>query len=127
MGVARCHQLPSVAIMTPPAPAAAILLVSQAFLAAASSSPQRIGGFQSGLSFYGDDDYSQFGDYDNYDPQQEQEEEQPAASFSLADGFPEDDNVEGQEAEEGGKREDPSLREFTLTLSRLLFHLSQMQ
>merc|ERR1712037_242993 len=148
MGVARCHQLPSVAIMTPPAPAAAILLVSQAFLAAASSSPQRIGGFQSGLSFYGDDDYSQFGDYDNYDPQQEEEEEtfafessfeknqqqqlmqeqeQPAASFSLADGFPEDDNVEGQEAEEGGKREDPSLREFTLTLSRLLFHLSQMQ
>ena len=58
----------------------------------------------------GDDDYSQFGDYDNYDPQQEEEEEtfafessfeknqqqqlmqeqeQPAASFSLADGFPE--------------------------------------
>ena len=59
----------------------------------------------------GDDDYSQFGDYDNYDPQQEEEEEtfafessfeknhqqqqlmqeqeQPAASFSLTDGFPE--------------------------------------
>ena len=55
----------------------------------------------------GDDDYSQFGDYDNYDPQQEEEEtfafessfeknqqqmkeqEKPAASFSLADGFPE--------------------------------------
>ena len=63
--------------------------------------------------FSGDDDYSQFGDYDNYDPQEEQEQEtfsfesnfeqnhdqqqeeqmkeheKPAASFSLADGFPE--------------------------------------
>merc|ERR1711990_46216 len=123
--------------MTPPAPPA-ILVASLAVLAAVSANPQRIGGFQSGLSFYGDDDYSQFGDYDNYDPQQEEEEEtfafessfeknqqqmkeqeKPAASFSLADGFPEnDDIVEGQEAEEGGKREDPSLREFTLTLSR---------
>merc|ERR1719305_1160064 len=101
--------------MTPPAPAAAILLVSLAFIGAASASPQRIGGFQSGLSFYGDDDYSQFGDYNSYDPQEEEEEtfafegsfgnnqqqvkeqEKPATSFSLADGFPEDDNVEGQE------------------------------
>merc|ERR1719400_382998 len=122
------------------------ILASLAFIGAASASPQRIGGFQSGLSFYGDDDYSQFGDYNSYDPQEEEEEtfafegsfgsnqqqqmkeqEQPATSFSLADGFPEDDIVEGQEAEEGGKSEDPSLREFTLTLSRLLFHLSQMQ
>ena len=56
----------------------------------------------------GDDDYSQFGDYNSYDPQEEEEEtfafessfekkrqqqmeqqERPAASFSLADGFPE--------------------------------------
>merc|ERR1719273_2957858 len=117
------------------------ILASLAFIGAASASPQRIGGFQSGLSFYGDDDYSQFGDYNSYDPQEEEEEtfafegsfgsnqeqEKPATSFSLADGFPEDDNVEGQEAEEESKTEDPSLREFTLTLSRLLFHLSQMQ
>merc|ERR1711936_540631 len=139
MGVAR----KTTTTMTPPALAA--ILASLTFLGAAAANPQRIGGFQSGLSFYGDDDYSQFGDYDNYDPQQEdveeetfafesnfeknqqpmKEQEKPATSFSLADGFPEDDIVEGQEAEEGGKSEDPSLREFTLTLSRLLFHLSQ--
>merc|ERR1712212_708022 len=108
-----------------------ILVASLACLGAASASPQRIGGFQSGLSFYGDDDYSQFGDYDSYDPQEDEgetfafesnfeknqqqmkEQEKPATSFSLADGFPEDDIVEGQEAEEGVKTEDPSLREFT--------------
>merc|ERR1712018_403697 len=105
-------------IMTPFARA---ILASLAFLGAASANPQRIGGFQSGLSFYGDDDYSQFGDYANYDPQEEQEEEtfsfegnfeenqqhqqmkeqeKPVTSFSLADGFPEDDSVEGQEAEQ---------------------------
>ena len=33
-----------------------------------------------------------------------------------------DDNVEGQEAEEESKTEDPSLREFTLTLSRCFNH-----
>ena len=60
----------------------------------------------------GDDDYSQFGDYSSYDPQEEEEEtfafesnferkkqqqmeeqERPAASFSLADGFPEVKNL----------------------------------
>ena len=35
-----------------------------------------------------------------------------------------DDNVEGQEAEEESKTEDPSLREFTLTLSRCIEPLS---
>ena len=58
--------------------------------------------------FSGDDDYAQFGDYDSYGPieeeankfgfesnyeqegeQQVNVEEKPAASFSLADGFPE--------------------------------------
>ena len=61
--------------------------------------------FRSRLS--GDDDYSQFGDYGSYDPQEDEgetfafesnfeknqqqmkEQEKPAASFSLADGFPE--------------------------------------
>merc|ERR1711990_1119790 len=115
-----------------------VILLSLAFFGAASASPQRIGGFQSGLSFYGDDDYSQFDDYNSYGPEEDEgeerfsfesnfeksqlseEEEKPATSFSLADGFPEDDIVEGHDAEES-KAEDPSLREFTLTLSRLLF------
>ena len=61
------------------------------------------------------------------EPEAEDEYEVKGRSNFNFGGFEETSGADSQESAGENQEEEPSLREFTLIISRLLFHLSQMQ
>ena len=86
---------------------------------------------------YGDDFQPQYDTRTPYNGQEMQEEQQKPAMTEKFIDENQFENVVGESAkannevtkksEEEQKEQNPSLREFTLIISKLLFHLSQME